>query len=83
MAHDKTTPAIRASRLERLVGQVLLMCPKCLKEMHVDREPTDYPEAVRIVVTCPDCNAGDFAEVMQFDAEGRHIIRVADEPPNA
>ena len=83
MTTDRTTPAGRASRLERHVGRLLLRCPKCRKEMHVDRESTDYPEAVRIEVTCPDCNAGDFAEVMQFDAEGRHIIRDPDESPNA
>lgn len=51
--------------------------------MTVDREPTDYPEAVRVEVTCDNCNAGDFAEVMQFDAAGRHITRDPDLPPNA
>lgn len=50
--------------------------------MTVDREPTDYPEAVRVEVTCDNCNAGDFAEVMQFDAAGRHITRDPDLPPN-
>lgn len=82
MEQQRSEPDVRASRLERRVGRLLLRCPKCLKEMYVDREPTDYPEAVRIEVTCPDCNAGDFAEVMQFDADGRHIIRDPDEPPN-
>ena len=69
--------------LERRVGRLLLQCPKCGRKKHVDRQPTDYPEAVRIEVTCPDCNAGDFAETMQFDAAGRHIIRDPDETPNA
>lgn len=82
MNTDKTTQDGGASRLEPIVGRLLLRCPKCRKEMYVDREPTDYPEAVRIEVTCPDCNAGDFAEVMQFDAAGRHIIRDPDESPN-
>lgn len=51
--------------------------------MTVDREPTDYPEAVRVEVACPECNAGDFAETMHFDAAGKHITRDPDEPPNA
>lgn len=69
--------------LQRLVGRLLLRCPKCRREMMVDREPTDYPEAVCVEVTCPECNDGDFAETMHFDAAGKHITRDPDEPPNA
>lgn len=71
--------------LEPLVGpaQLLLRCPKCRRETMVDRAPTDYPEAVRIEVACDRCNAGDFAEVMQFDAAGRHITRDPDERAGA
>lgn len=59
--------------------QILLRCPECNREQMVAREPTDYPEAVRVEVTCPECNAGDFAEVMHFDAAGKHITRDPDE----
>ena len=45
----------------------------------VAREPTDYPEAVRAEVACDLCAAGDFDEMMQFDASGRHITRDPDE----
>lgn len=55
------------------VDQILLRCPKCKQEMMVDRDPTDYPEAVRVEVTCPACNPGDFAEVKQFNTTGQHI----------
>jgi len=40
-------------------------------------------EAIRIEVTCPDCDTGDFSEMMQFDEDGRHITRDPDETPNA
>lgn len=69
---------IAAGPLEASVGRLLLRCPKCWKEKHVPREKTDYPDAVRIEVACPDCNAGDFAEMVQFDADGKHIIRDPD-----
>lgn len=68
---------------EPTVGRLLLRCPRCKREMMVDREPTDYPEAVRAEVTCDRCDDGDFAEMMQFDAQGRHITRDPDLPPNA
>lgn len=60
---------------ERMPESILLQCPKCHRNKRVKREPTDRPEAVRIQLACPSCNAGDFAEEMQFDAAGRHIIR--------
>lgn len=70
------------SLVDHQLGPLLLRCPMCRREMMVDREPTDYPEAVRIEVTCPECNEGDFAETMHFDATGKHIIRDLDELTN-
>lgn len=58
--------------------RIKLECPKCRRTQLTEREPTDYPEAVLIRVTCPDCNAGDFAETMQFDSAGKHITRDPD-----
>lgn len=53
-----------------------LRCTKCGRPpMMVAREETDYPEAERIETVCPDCDEGDFAEALQFDAAGRHITR--------
>lgn len=43
--------------------------------MLVDRDKTDYPEAILIEVTCDQCDDGDFAEVFQYDAKGQHITR--------
>ena len=81
MNNTENDPAVGCP-LERRVGRLLLRCPKCGQEKHVDRLRTDYLEAVRIEVACPDCNAGDFAEMMQFDEDGRHITRDPDETPN-
>lgn len=61
-----------------LDGYIQLRCPSCKKAMTVKRQPEDYPEAVRLEVTCPKCNAGDFAETMYFDASGKHITRDPD-----
>jgi hypothetical protein len=58
-----------------LETHIILRCPTCKKEMDVERVDTDYPEAVCVEVTCPECNAGDFAETMHFDKAGKHITR--------
>jgi len=58
-----------------LKSYIQLRCPKCKRKLTVKREPEDYPEAVRLEVTCPRCNGGDFAETMYFDASGKHITR--------
>ena len=60
-----------------------LRCPKCGKQKSTERLPEDYPEAVRLEVMCPDCNAGDFDEPVYYDAHGNHIVRDPDMPPNA
>ena len=65
-----------------LETQILLRCPCCKKEMEVARQDMDYPEAVRVEVTCPECNAGDFAEVFHYDAAGKHITRDPSLPAN-
>ena len=54
---------------------IQLRCPKCKRQLSVKRREEDYPDAVRLEVTCPDCNAGDFCEPMYFDKSGNHIIR--------
>lgn len=55
--------------------QILLRCPCCDKETEVPRVSTDYPDAVLVEVICPGCDVGDFGEVMQYDANGKHITR--------
>jgi hypothetical protein len=58
-----------------VTSTLLLRCPKCRKELQVERRPEDYPEAARMELTCEECNSGDFAETCYFDAAGRHITR--------
>ncbi len=56
--------------------RITLRCPDCKRTRSVKRDATDYPEAVRVEVPCDRCDSGgDFPEVMQFDAVGRHITR--------
>ncbi|KRG43218.1 hypothetical protein ARC78_07585 [Stenotrophomonas pictorum JCM 9942] len=57
---------------------ILLRCPDCKRELQVQRDEMDYPEAVRVEVRCDQCDDGDFAEVMHFDADGQHITRDPD-----
>jgi hypothetical protein len=61
-----------------MANTILLRCPKCNREMQVARDYTDYPEAVRVEVTCDRCDDGDFSELMHFDADGNHITRDPD-----
>ena len=51
--------------------------------MEVQRDEHDYPEAVRVEVRCDECDDGDFAEVCQYDAAGKHITRDPSLPANA
>lgn len=55
--------------------QIALLCPKCGRRQMVKRADYDYPEAVRMELTCLKCNAGDFSVINYFDASGKHIIR--------
>jgi len=55
--------------------EIDLHCPKCKRTMSVERQDTDYPEAVRLEVTCNECDDGDFAESFYYDSAGKHIIR--------
>lgn len=66
-----------------LETNIELRCPKCKRWQWVARDPTDYPEAVRVEVTCNDCDDGDFAEVMHYDVDGKHITRNPSLPANA
>ena len=57
-------------------SEVLLVCPECGRRQKVAREPTDYPDAVRVEVLCDGCDdGGGFPEVFQYDAAGNHITR--------
>ena len=38
--------------------------------------------AVRVEVRCEECDDGDFAEVCQYDAAGKHITRDPSLPAN-
>ena len=42
-----------------LETHILLRCPDCKREMEVQRDEHDYPEAVRVEVRCDECGAGD------------------------
>lgn len=57
-------------------------CADCKKSMEVRRDEHDYPEAVRVEVRCDKCDDGDFAEVMHYDADGKHITRDPSLPDN-
>ena len=57
------------------VNTITLRCPKCERQKEVARLSYDYPEAVRMEVACPKCNAGDFCEPQYFDENGAHITR--------
>lgn len=59
--------------------RITLRCPDCKRSKRVKREPTDYPEAVVLEVTCDRCDRGDFAEQVFYDAAGEHITRDPDE----
>ena len=61
---------------------ILLRCPDCKREIEVKRDEHDYPEAVRVEVRCDKCDDGDFAEVMHYDADGKHITRDPSLPAN-
>ena len=56
-------------------GMIFLVCPDCKRAMEVKRDESDYPEAVRVEVRCDECDDGDFSEVCQYDANGKHITR--------
>lgn len=64
---------------EDMSPTILLTCRKCPKIVRAKREPTDYPEAVRLETLCDDCDRGDGAELVYFDAQGNHITRDPDE----
>lgn len=61
-------------------GRIPLLCPECGMARLVARLPFDYPEAVRVEVSCPECNPGDFEEACYFDRHGHHITRDIEEP---
>lgn len=54
-------------------SRIQLECKKCGKTKMVQRVKHDPPAAVKVCITCPECNPGDFDETMHFDAEGRHL----------
>jgi hypothetical protein len=68
--------------VDRRVGRLLLRCPKCGRSQDTDRQKHDYQEAVRLEIVCPKCDDGDFHEPFYYDAQGKHIFRDPDEPPN-
>ncbi len=59
---------------------IQLVCPKCKRCQEVARTEQDFPDAARFDLPCPDCNPGDFAEPMYYDADGKHINRDPAEP---
>ena len=51
-----------------LKTHILLRCRYCARQMEVERDEYDYPEAVRVEVKCDKCDDGDFAETMPSNA---------------
>lgn len=52
---------------------IKIECRKCGKRKTILRDEHDPPNAVKVQITCPDCNSGDFDETMHFDANGKHL----------
>lgn len=60
---------------------IQLRCPECGRTKLVPRTPCDPPEAVRVVVICPNCDDGDCFDVVPyayFDSSGKDITRDSD-----
>jgi DnaJ-class molecular chaperone len=53
---------------------IKLECPKCGQRKTTERLAEDHPKATKVMITCPECNGGDFGETMYFDANGKHLI---------
>lgn len=53
---------------------IKMECPKCGKSKLTDRDEFDPPQAVKVHIQCPDCNAGDFDSPHHFDVAGREIL---------
>ena len=52
---------------------IAIVCPLCEKRVDTPRQEHDYPEAVRMILKCPDCWDGDFDECTYFDANGKPV----------
>lgn len=63
-----------------MTDRIPILCPECGNAVLAKRDPTDYPEAVRLEVLCPECAGGDFTESFYFDKNGEHITRDPMEP---
>lgn len=59
------------------------VCVTCGKRVASPRQPYDYPEAVKMVLKCPDCWDGDFDEPSYFDASGAPVEYDPDLIPRA
>lgn len=56
------------------VQYVTLFCPGCESAKTVKRDDSDLPGTMTIHARCPDCNPGDFDEVIYFDADGTQLL---------
>lgn len=53
---------------------VTLRCPKCKKEMKVDRLDHDLPGTEVVEANCPNCPVDGFEEVNYYRADGTQIL---------
>lgn len=50
-----------------------LECPKCGTRKTTERLETDHPKSKKVLITCPECDNGDFGETIYLDANGKHL----------
>lgn len=59
------------------MGEIVLWCPDCGREVSVSRVEMDPPSAVRARLQCDRCDDGDFHSPDYTDADGRWVDPVA------
>ena len=53
---------------------IRIECPKCEKSQECVADETDPEGTAKVVVMCPECNAGDFDTPTYFDASGKELF---------
>ena len=52
---------------------IKLRCPCCGKTKSAERDNTDPPGTAVVETTCDECDNGDFAEVVYYEAHGAQL----------